>query len=93
MSWRNELPPTLAVTCVVWDASGEATLKTYPYSGCSREAVSVVTPENGTMVPAGTYTGRFPSLTRKNCGVVDRFRSVTPYWLVPMAYDASRLAL
>ena len=92
-SCRRELPPTVAVTCVVCERCGDETSNTYPYAGYRRDAVSVVAPENGMIVAAGTYTGRLPSAARKNCGVGERLRSVTPYRLVPSEYEASTLAL
>src|ERR1043166_3073149 len=86
---RFVAPATATVSCFVSDAKSERTRNTWPNSGCTRDAVRLVAPVDGTIESAGTYTGRFASSVSAKRVVPTRFKSRKPYWLCPRAELAS----
>src|SRR5205814_5936901 len=82
---RVEPTPTPRMTCRVSDWRSDPMTSTSPYSGCTREAVTLSAPVAGTIESTGTYTGRAPSSGSVKRGVATRFMSRKPYWLEPRA--------
>src|SRR5688500_13085957 len=83
MAPRVVSPCSDMVSCFAVDVRSDPTEKTCANAGSTRDASTFVTPLAGTIVDAGTNTGRFPSFVRVNCGVVFRLRSVYPVWAMP----------
>ena len=63
------------------------------YSGDNRESRGAAAPVNGSMLPIGTNTGRFPSLDSVKRGVPVKLTSNAPGWFMFREYVTSMLAV
>ena len=64
--------------------AGDPALSVAEEVGPSGKVIGI-DPVPGMIESAGTYTGRLPSFASVKAGVVTRFKSRKPYWLMPRA--------